>query len=81
MSDYKDTYYPPVSRERDCGVLHQTIEEAIVHAEQHLGCFRKPMMPYRGTTRENEGVIVGFAISHAPTGKIAVAPARPRGRQ
>jgi hypothetical protein len=63
MSDYKDKYYGPESRERDCGELHQTIEEAIVHAEQHLGCYRQPMTPYRGTTRENEGVIVGFAIS------------------
>jgi hypothetical protein len=28
-----------------------------------LDSYRKPIVPYRGTTRENEGVIVGFALS------------------
>ena len=30
-----------LTRGATAGVLHQTVEEAIVHAEQHLGCFRK----------------------------------------
>jgi hypothetical protein len=63
VSDYKAKYLAPPPRERDCGVLHNSIEEAIVHAEQNLSCSRVPMMPYRGTTRENLGVVVGWALS------------------
>ena len=55
--------YDPQKRERDCGTLHITIEEAIIHAEQNLKCSRIPMQPYRGTTKENQGVVVGWALS------------------
>lgn len=63
MSEYTDKYHGPVQRERDCGILHASIAEAIVHAETNLGSYGQPMTPYRGTTRENEGVIVGFAVN------------------
>jgi hypothetical protein len=46
-----------------CGAHHVSIEEAIVHAEQHLGSYRKPMDPYFGTMRDNAGVVVGFELS------------------
>lgn len=63
MSSYKNRYSATQSREKDCGVLHASIEEAIIHAEQNMNCSRIPMMPYRGTTRENQGVVVGWALS------------------
>lgn len=63
MSDYKAEYATKRPRERDCGVLHTSIASAIEHAEQNMNCWRVPMMPYRGTTSQNEGVIVGWALS------------------
>jgi hypothetical protein len=33
--------------EQMSGVMHYTIDEAIEHAEKHLGCWRMPMEPYR----------------------------------
>jgi hypothetical protein len=61
MSDYAETYHLQQPKERPCGILHSSIQEAIVHAEHGLDSYHKPMVPYRGTTRETEGVIVGFA--------------------
>src|SRR5215472_3623291 len=46
-----------------CGSHHASIEDAIVHAEQHLGSYRKPMDPYFGTMRDNAGTVVGFKLS------------------
>lgn len=46
-----------------CGIRHISIEEAIVHAEQSLGTYRKPAEPYRGRTRLNDDVVVGFQAS------------------
>jgi hypothetical protein len=63
MTDYKDKYSADQSRERDCGMWHESIEEAIVHAERNMNCSRIPMMAYRGTTPENLGVVVGWALS------------------
>lgn len=47
--------------ERICPTLHVTIADAIRCAEKNLGI--KPgqkLQPYWGTTRENEGLIVGW---------------------
>jgi hypothetical protein len=63
MAEYKDKYLAPQPRERDCGVWHDTIEEAITHAERNLNCSRIRMQPYRGTTPQNQGVVVGWALS------------------
>ena len=63
MSDYKDQYSAVQLRERDCGVQHDSIEDAIVHAERNMNCSGVAMMPYRGTTPENQGVVVGCALS------------------
>ncbi|HLK66126.1 MAG TPA: hypothetical protein VKU19_21980 [Bryobacteraceae bacterium] len=49
--------------ERNCGIRHITIEEAIIHAEQSLGSFRKPAEPYWGTMRGNSTLVVGFQLS------------------
>jgi len=49
--------------ERTCGVLHITIEEAIVHAEHGIGSYRKPASPYWGTMRNNSCLVVGFQLS------------------
>jgi hypothetical protein len=49
--------------EVNCGKRHLSIEDAIVHAEQNLGSFRKPADPYWGTMRNNSGLVVGFELS------------------
>jgi hypothetical protein len=46
-----------------CGRRHISIDDAIVHAEQNLGTYRKPAEPYRGRTRLNDDVVVGFQAS------------------
>ena len=50
-------------REVYCGKRHLSIEDAIVHAEQHLGSYRKPADPYMGTLRNNSHLVVGFQLS------------------
>ena len=49
--------------EQDCGVRHFRIEDAIVHAEQSLGSYRRPADPYWGTLKDNSGSVVGFQLS------------------
>ena len=57
--------------EQDCGVLHETIEDAIRHAREHLGAKPKasgqPWLdstPYWGTLGIlNVNLVVGFQIS------------------
>jgi hypothetical protein len=46
-----------------CGRRHISIADAVVHAEQNLGTYRKPAEPYRGRTRLNDDVVVGFQAS------------------
>jgi hypothetical protein len=48
-----------------CGIRHISVEEAVVHAEQNLGTYHKPAEPYRGRTRLNNDVVVGFQASPA----------------
>jgi hypothetical protein len=43
-----------------CGMRHISIEDAVVHAEKSLGTYRKPAVAYRGRTRLNDDVVVGF---------------------
>jgi hypothetical protein len=49
--------------ERKCGKIHSSIEEAIVHAEQNLGFYRKPADRYFGTLKNNSHLVVGFQVS------------------
>jgi hypothetical protein len=49
-----------MSNEKDCGVTHQTIWEAIRHAEESLGFRGKHVEPYWGTTRWNCHLVVGY---------------------
>jgi hypothetical protein len=58
----EDGQLPTQSKEKYCGVIHSSIEEAIVHAEKNLGSFRKPADPYYGTMRNNSGIVVGFEL-------------------
>lgn|GEM_PF-1788543 len=48
------------SQEKPCGVPHETIEDAIKHAEESLGFRGKPIEPYWGTTRYNCHLVVGY---------------------
>jgi hypothetical protein len=59
----KNEQRSPENREQTCGIMHYAIDDAIEHAEKHLGCWRMPMEPYRGTTRENQDVVVGWKLS------------------
>lgn len=53
------------SREVWCGIVHDSIEEAIVHAERNLGIFRTTAAPYWGTTKFGEGSVVGWQVNSA----------------
>jgi hypothetical protein len=50
-------------REVNCGQLHLSIEDAIVHAEKNLGSFRQPAKKYVGTLKDNSSLVVGFQLS------------------
>jgi hypothetical protein len=54
---------PDQKKEKSCGILHSSIEDAIVHAEKNLGLFRKHADPYYGTFRDNSKWVVGFQLS------------------
>jgi len=54
---------PVLKKEKSCGIIHSSIEEAIVHAEKHLGSYRKPADPYYGTLRDNSSKVVGFQLT------------------
>jgi len=47
-------------QEKDCGVNHQSIPEAIRHAEESLGFRGKHVEPFWGTTRWNCHLVIGF---------------------
>lgn len=49
--------------ETSCGKIHTSIEDAIVHAEQNLGFFRRPAQSYFGALRNNSHLVVGFQVS------------------
>jgi hypothetical protein len=51
------------SREVNCGQIHLSIADAIVHAEKNLGSFRKPAEKYMGTLKNNSHLVVGFQLS------------------
>jgi hypothetical protein len=52
----------PPSRERDCGEIHTSIEDAIHHAKRNLG--GDGLEPYWGTmSSSNVGWVVGFQFS------------------
>ena len=54
---------PTPRRERVCPHKHETIGEAIRCAERNLGVAAgQKLHPYWGTTRQNEGLIVGWQI-------------------
>ena len=54
--------------------LHDSIEEAIVHAEKNLGMFRQSAQPYWGTTRYNESNVVGWQVSDNKRYRLDYAP-------
>jgi hypothetical protein len=51
------------SREVNCGQIHLSIANAIVHAEKNLGSFRRPAEKYMGTLKNNSHFVVGFQLS------------------
>jgi hypothetical protein len=48
------------TQEKDCGVNHATIQDAIRHAEENLGFRGLHVEPYWGTTRWNCHLVVGY---------------------
>jgi hypothetical protein len=63
MSEYTEKYHKKEPKERSCGELHPTIEDAIIHCQTLMDCRQSVMEPYRGTTRQNDDVVVGYALS------------------
>ncbi len=49
-----------VTQEKDCGINHPTIKDAIRHAEENLGFRGLHVEPYWGTTRWNCHLVVGY---------------------
>ncbi|MGA2595495.1 MAG: hypothetical protein ABSH09_00650 [Bryobacteraceae bacterium] len=49
--------------EQPCGIIHITIAEAILHAEENLGMRGKSAEEYWGTLSNNSGLVVGFKAS------------------
>jgi hypothetical protein len=48
-----------------CLIVHESIADAIRCAEKSLGVLPGTrMQPYEGTTKENEGLIVGFKLNN-----------------
>ena|SRR5271166_2966562 len=62
------------TREKSCGMIHSSIEEAIVHAEQDLGIFREPAEPYYGTLRDKSATVVGFQVSSRKRWRLEFDP-------
>jgi hypothetical protein len=60
---YQETYNQQGPREVWCGLVHTSIEDAIVHAERNLGMRGKPAERYEGTTRFNQFVVVGWKMN------------------
>jgi hypothetical protein len=67
LSDYKQKLLEAEQKEYSCGIIHGSIEEAMVHAELSLG-FRDPatnslivqLEPLIGTTKFTSGTIIGW---------------------
>lgn len=62
--------------ESNCGLVHIAIEDAIVHAEMHLGTFRKSMEPYWGTLKDNSSWVVGFQVSSRKRWRLDFDPTK-----
>ncbi len=52
-----------LKKEKPCGIIHLSIEDAIVHAEKNLGSFRQPAERYFGALKNNSHLVVGFQLS------------------
>jgi hypothetical protein len=70
LTEYKRKILKEEQKEFPCGIFHDSIEEALIHAEINLG-MRDPasnliadLKPYLGTTRYSGGTIVGWQSSN-----------------
>jgi hypothetical protein len=68
------------AKESYCGKRHFSIEDAIVHAEQHLGSYRKPADPYMGTLKNNSHLVVGFQLSARKRWRLDFDPDPSKGK-
>ena len=66
LTKYQQEQLEPKQKEFPCGLTHNSIEEAIVHAEQNLGMrdangkHLVKLEPYLGTMRFTSGSVVGW---------------------
>ena len=74
LTPYKQAQLEAERKEFHCGMMHDTIEDAIVHAEKNLGAFRKPMEPFWGQTRFNAETVVGWKINDQKRYRLDYAP-------
>jgi hypothetical protein len=61
-------------REVWCGLLHSSIEEAIVHAEKNLGMRGKHTEPYWGTMRFSDSVVAGWKANDRKRYRLDFTP-------
>jgi hypothetical protein len=69
LSEYKQKLLEEEQKEYPCGIIHASLEEAMVHAELNLG-FRDPatrvlivqLEPLLGTTKFSSGTIIGWKV-------------------
>lgn len=61
-------------REVWCGQVHDSIAEAIVHAERNLGMFRQRALPYWGRTKYTGSTVVGWQINDAKRYRLDFTP-------
>ncbi len=65
LTPYQQAKLKKKPREVWCGLLHDSIEEAIVHAETALGMRNKEAEPYWGRTQAFGTTVVGWQVNDA----------------
>ena len=63
LTPYQLSKLTKESRESWCGLIHDSIEEAIVHAEENLGMRHKKADEYWGTTKYSDSLVVGWKVN------------------
>ncbi|WP_263383230.1 hypothetical protein [Granulicella arctica] len=69
LTKYQREKLEKTPKEFGCGILHSSIEEALIHAQMNLGIRSStgvvlvPTMPYLGTMGHNSGTVVGWQVN------------------
>ena len=69
LTKYQREKLEKTPKEFGCGILHSSIEEALIHAQMNLGIRSSagevlvPTTPYLGTMGHNAGTVVGWQVN------------------